>query len=70
MNTDNKNVSKRSVILCSICAVIWSLLVVLELVFKTYDESGAVFLLFASCAIIWDIIAIKKYRIYRSNKGK
>lgn len=70
MNKDNKNVSKRSVILYSICAILWSLLVVMELVFKTYDESGAILPIFASCAIIWDIIAIKKYRIYRSNKGK
>ena len=48
-----KKTSLLAVILYGICAVIWTVRVIVEIVYKTYNDSVFMFVLGIFCALIW-----------------
>ena len=63
------NSKKISFILYAICAVIWTIRVILDVAFE-YDRSSFVFILNILCALVWIVAAVVQYKRYRSEKSK
>lgn len=60
-----KKVSRLSVILCALCAVIWTIRAILEVAYKTYNYSVFWFVMNIFCAVLWIgafIVNLKRYR--------
>ena len=65
-----KKPKRITVILCGVCAVVWTLRVVFGVVYQEYDYNFVSFLLNALTAFIW-IAAFVRWMIkYRSEKGE
>ena len=65
-----KKTSRLSVILYALCAVIWTIRAILEVVYETYDYSIFLFVLNILCAILWIVAFIVNLKRYRSNKDE
>ena len=65
-----KKVSKMSVILFRLCAVLWTVRVILDVIYKTYSNSISTFVLNILCAVIWTAAFIANYKRYSSDKDK
>ena len=63
-----KKPSKLAVALNALCAVIWSVKVILEVVYRTYNKSGVMFGVDILCAIILIVSFIVNLKQYRFNK--
>lgn len=59
---------KLTFILYVACAVVWSIRAVLEIVYKTYNESVFWFIMNVLCAVIWIAAAIVQYKRCSSDK--
>ena len=60
-----KNTSLLVVILYGICAVIWTVRAIVEIVYQTYQDSVLMFVLSMLCALMWlgaFLASLKKYR--------
>ena len=57
-------------VLYGICAVIWMLRSILDLINRTYEDSIVIFILNALCAVIWTAGAVLYLRRYLSSKKK
>ena len=60
------NASRFIVILFGLCAVVWTVRAVLDIVYQTYTNSIALFALNIICAVIWIAAFFIKLRNYRS----
>lgn len=65
-----KKVSRLSVIVYALCAVIWTIRVILEIIYSAYNDSTFWFVLNILCAILWIVAFIVNLKRYRSNKDK
>ena len=65
-----KKPSHFVVILYGICAVLWTVRDILEIVFKTYNDSVFWFVLNMLCAALWIDFFIVNLKRYRSNKDE
>jgi hypothetical protein len=63
-----KKVSKFSVILYAICAVIWTIRAILEVADETYHDSAFWFVMNILCAVVWIGAFIVNLKRYRSDK--
>ena len=63
-----KKTSLLAVILYGLCAVIWTVRVVLEVVYQTYTYSIPWFILNVFCAIIWTVGFVLNLKRYRAQK--
>ena len=63
-----KKPSRLAVILFALCAVIWSIRAILEVAYKTYNDSIFWFVLNVLCAVIWIAAFIVNLKRYRSSK--
>lgn len=62
-----KKVSRLSVILYAVCAVIWTIRAILEIIYKTYNDSVFWFVMNILCAALWIAAFIVNVKRYRSN---
>ena len=60
-----KKKDKTIVILYAACAVIWTVRAILDIVYRTYNESAFLFVLNILCAVIWIAAFIGQYMKYR-----
>ncbi len=65
-----KKSSRLTVILFGICAVIWTIRAILDVVYRTYSDTVFWFILNILCAIIWIAAFVINLKRYRSNKGE
>ena len=65
-----KKTSLLAVILYGICAVIWTVRVIVEIVYKTYNDSVFMFVLGILCALIWICSFFILMKRYCSNKDE
>ena len=65
-----KKPSLLVVILYGMCAVIWTVKVIVDIVYKTYNYSVFVFVLGILCALMWIYGFFTLMKRYRSNKDK
>lgn len=63
-----KKTSQLTVRLYALCAVIWTIRAILEVVYKTYNDSIFWFILNLLCAVLWIVAFIVNLKRYRSNK--
>ena len=63
-----KKPSRFVVILYGMCAVLWTVRAILEIVFKTYNDSGFWFVLNILCAVLWINVFLVHLKRYRTNK--
>lgn len=63
-----KKPSLFAVILYALCAVIWSVRVMFEVIYSSYYNSVFLFVLNILCALIWIAAFIVNLKRYRSNK--
>ena len=61
---------RLTVILFGACAVIWTIRVILEVVYQTYNDSVFWFVLNVLCAVIWIAAFVVNLKRYRSNKDE
>lgn len=57
-----------TVMLVALCAIIWSIRAVLEVILQTYNDSIFWFVLNVLCAVIWVIAFFINLKRYRSSK--
>ncbi len=57
-----------TVILYGLCAVVWTLRVILDIVYKQYDSAFAFFILRVLTAFIWIAAFVRWLLKYRSEK--
>lgn len=65
-----KKASLLSVILFAVCAVIWTIRAILEVAYKTYNDSVFWFVMNILCAVLWIGAFIVSLKRYRSNKDE
>lgn len=65
-----KKASRLSVILCALCAVIWAIRAILEVAYKTYNNSVFLFVMNILCAVLWIGVFIVNLKRYRSNRDE
>lgn len=65
-----KKVSRLSVMLYALCAVIWTIRAILEVAYKTYNNSVFWFVMNMLCAVLWIGVFIVNLKRYRSNKDE
>lgn len=65
---ENKKQNKTTVVLFGICAVIWAVRVIIELVSGTYSDSLVLFCMNVLCTILWIICFFVNLKRYRSGK--
>lgn len=65
-----KRASHLTVILCGLCAVIWTVRAILEVFYQTYNYSVFGFVLNVLCAVVWIGAFIVNLKKYRSNRDK
>lgn len=63
-----KKSSRLTVILLGVCAVIWTIRAILEVVYQTYNDFVFRFILNVLCAVIWIVAFAVNLKRYRSNK--
>ena len=63
-----KKLSRLTVILYAMCAVLWTIRAILEVLYQTYNDSMFRFVLNILCAVIWIAAFIVTLKRYRSNK--
>ncbi len=63
-----KKPSLLAVILYALCAVIWSIRAIFEVIYQTYNNSAFWFVLNILCALIWIAAFTVNLKRYRSNK--
>lgn len=63
-----KKVSGLSVILYALCAAIWTIRVMLDIAYQTYNHSFSLFVLNILCAIVWSVSFVVNLKRYRSKK--
>ena len=68
MKKGNKASDKTMAILYGICAVIWTLRCVLDLINHTYESSTVIFIMNVLCAVTWTVGFILSLRRYLSSK--
>lgn len=56
-------------VLLALCAVVWSVRAVLDVIYRVYDTSVFLFLLDILCAIVWIVALVVNLRRY-SAQGK
>lgn len=65
-----KKTSCLSVILYGMCAIIWTVRVIVDIVLKTYNDSVFLFVLNIFCAVIWICSFFILLTRYLSNKDE
>jgi hypothetical protein len=65
-----KKTSKFSIILYAICAVIWTIRVILEVVSGTYSDSDFWFVMNVLCALVWIGAFLVNLKRYRSDQAE
>lgn len=68
MKKDKKVSDGTMAVLYGICAVIWMLRSILDLIDRTYEDSIIIFVLNALCAVIWTVGFILYLRRYLASK--
>ena len=63
-----KKPSRLTVILYGVCAVIWTIRVILEVAYQTYNDSVFWFVLNVLCAVIWIAAFVVNLKRYRANQ--
>ncbi len=63
-----KKTSLFTVILFALCAAIWTIRAILEVVYQTYNDSVFWFALNILCSVLWIAAFIVNLKRYRSNK--
>ena len=61
----DKEKLKTVIILDGICAVIWTSLVIMELLTYYYINNGLLFVLYCINAVIWTLAMVKQIRYYK-----
>lgn len=67
---EKKTVSRIGVILYAVCAVLWTVRAILEVIYKTYNDSVFLFVLNILCAAVWILAYVVNLKRYRSGKEK
>ncbi len=68
-----KKSSRSTVILFGVCAVIWTVRAILDVIYQTYSVSVFAFVLDLLCALLWIAAFIgnlKKYRAQQADEEK
>ncbi len=63
-----KKPSRMTVILVGMCAVIWIIRAIFDVVYRTYNDSVLGFVLIVLCAVIWIVAFVVNLKRYRSDK--
>jgi len=63
-----KKTSYLNMIIFGLCAIIWIIRVILDIVYQTYSNSVFGFILNILCAVVWSAAFILEFKRYRSNK--
>ncbi len=63
-----KKTSRLAVILYALCAILWSVRAILEVIYQKYNDSIFWFVLNILCALIWIAAFIVNLKRYRSDK--
>lgn len=66
---EKRAASLTSLILEGICAVIWTVRAILEIIFRTYRSSVFWFVLNLLCAVLWIVSFLVNFKRYRSASG-
>lgn len=66
---EKRAASLTSLILAGICAVIWTVRAILEIIFQTYRSSVFWFVLNLLCAVLWIVSFLVNFKRYRSSSG-
>ena len=64
----NNKPSRGTVIIYGACAVIWTIRAILEINYKTYNDSVFMFVLNVSCFPIWIGASVMAFNRYRENE--
>lgn len=67
---EKKTVNRIGVILYAVCAVLWTVRAILEVIYKTYNDSVFLFVLNILCAVVWILAFVVNLKRYRSGKEK
>lgn len=62
--------SRVTVIITAICAIIWSIVAVMGVIYQTYNDSVFLFALNILCAVLWTVDFFVNLKRYRSKQGK
>lgn len=65
-----KKVSVVTVVLYGLCAMMWTVRAILEIVYRTYQDSAFWFGMNVLCGVIWAAAFIKTFRRYRAQKAE
>ena len=65
-----KKPKRITLVLCGLCAVIWSLRVIIGVMYKEYDYSFGFFILNVLAALVWIAAFVKWMLKYRSKKDE
>ncbi len=67
---EKKTVGRIGVILYAVCAVLWTVRAILEVIYKTYNDSVFLFVLNILCAVVWILAFVVNLKRYRFGKEK
>ena len=65
-----KKPSRFTVILYAVCAVVWTMRAIQEVIYQTYNNSVFWFVLDILCTVIWIaafVVTLKKYHSYKED---
>lgn len=65
-----KNPSRLTVILYAVCAVVWTMRAIQEVIYQTYNNSVFWFVLDILCTVIWIaafVVTLKRYHSYKED---
>lgn len=65
-----KKTSLFAVVLYGICAVIWTVRAVVEIIYKTYQDSMLMFILSMLCAVVWVVAFLASLMKYRAGRDE
>ena len=65
-----KKPSRSTVILYAVCAVVWTMRAIQEVIYQTYNNSVFWFVLDILCTVIWIaafVVTLKRYHSYKED---
>lgn len=57
---------QKTLILYAICAITWTIVTVISIVDKSYNDSMFLFIINALCAVLWILVFIVELKKYKS----
>lgn len=58
--------SQKALIVYAICAISWTIVTLISIVDKSYNDSMFLFVINAVCAVLWILVFIVEFKKYKS----